>query len=330
MMDRPDAARLTQKLRSMHVPNERDAEVAKQILRLLERDAEGRPRPVACRFTAERETRGIAMIEPAGGGKTTAVRRVLQSIPALSENPETGLPRYLELQVPSPATLKSVGLTILSALGLPAKSPNAREWEIWEAVRHRLALLGIVVLWLDEAQDLLMAKSISDTENSLRMIKSLMQGPHAVIPILSGTQRLASMTALDPQVSRRFSKIVPADLQHGTDDENLLGMIDAYCDKAGVEAVLSPDLPARLITASRRRFGRAVEIVVNAIECALWDEAKVLTTDHFAEAWAVQEGCETDQNVFSAQDFLSIELDKGAEQYEEARMMRLHKKLGKA
>lgn len=330
MLDCPDAVRVSQVLRAMHVPNERDEAIGKQLLRLLQRDDTGCPLALPCRFTAEKETRGIAVIEPAGGGKTTAVRRVLQSIPALTQNLETGMPRYLELQVPSPATLKSVGFAILDALAMPAKSVNAKEWEIWNAVRHRLGLLGITVLWLDEAQDLLMSKSISETENSLRMIKSLMQGPNAVIPILSGTQRLAEIMRLDPQVSRRFTRIVPADLQHGVDEGSLLGLIGAYCGKAGIAVGVSDDMPARLITASRHRFGRSVETIVNAIESALWDGATMLTTDHFAEAWAMQEGCDPGDNVFLVPDWLSIPLDAGAEEYEAARVARLRKKLEKA
>ncbi|MCV2887725.1 hypothetical protein [Ruegeria aquimaris] len=137
------------------------------------------------------------------------------------------------------------------------------------------------------------------------------------------------MTRLDPQVSRRFTKVVPSDLQHGGDEDNLLNLISAYCAKAGIELGVADDLPARLITASRRRFGRAIETTVNAIECALWDGAKTLATDHFAEAWSMQEGCEPHANVFYAADWLSIPLDQGAEQYEAARMKRLLKKLEK-
>ena len=77
---------------------------------------------VPTRCAARKKTRGIVLVEAAGGGKTTSIRKVLADAPCLKENPETGQPRYLEIQVPSPATLKSVGLEILQATGMTGLS----------------------------------------------------------------------------------------------------------------------------------------------------------------------------------------------------------------
>ena len=87
-------------LRALHIETERDLDLAVQLDRLLEVDAEGRGTAVPVRFTAAMETRGIIMIEPAGGGKTTAIRRLLSGCAAL--NPEGGPARHLHVQVPSP------------------------------------------------------------------------------------------------------------------------------------------------------------------------------------------------------------------------------------
>ena len=320
------ARKIVQNLREMHVPNERDQEVRRHLDRCFQVDDDGNSLPIPARFTGN-EARGIVVIEPAGGGKTTAIRTVLSETEVLARNPDTGEPRYLELQIPNPASLKSVGIAILDATGMPGVTEKTTAAVIWSTVRHRLGLLGIVVLWLDEAQDLVMAKSATETEMTLRMIKSLMKGDAPVIPILSGTQRLAEMTCYDPQVSRRFSKIWPSDLQHGADEGNLIGLIQAYCAEAGLSADLRDDIPARLIVASRRRFGRAVEMIINAIEMALIDGDETLTIDHFAEAWAMQEDCNPNGNLFLEPDWLSIELDRGAEEYEAARTKRQQRKL---
>ena len=278
------AAAQIQKLREIHIPSERDRELKKHLYRLFEVDSSGEMTSVPCRYTAGQETRGVILIEKPGGGKTTAVRTMLQEAQFLAHNPDTGAPRYLEIQVPSPATLKSVGLTILGALGVETVSKNAKLWDIWKTVSQRLAIAGIRVLWLDEAQDLIMARSASDTETSLRMIKSLMQGEHAVIPILSGTDRLAEVAALDPQVSRRFTKIVPSNLQHGVDEVGLISLVEYYCEEAAIKARVNADVMARLITASRHRFGRGIDTIINAIECALWEEDKILTVDCLTSA----------------------------------------------
>lgn len=128
-------------------------------------------------------------------------------------------------------------------------------------------------------------------------------------------------------MSRRFTKIRPVDLQHGIDEDNLLHLINGYCAEAGIGTRLGDDLAARLITASRHRFGRAVETIISAIECALWDRAKNLTSNHFAEAWAMHEGCEPKGNVSLSDHWLSISLDGGAEEYEAARAVRQKNKM---
>ncbi|MCQ0093519.1 TniB family NTP-binding protein [Roseovarius sp. M141] len=322
-----NAAAQIQKLRQIHMPTERDHQLKKHLYRLFEVNSEGQLTSVPCRYTAGQETRGVILIEEPGGGKTTAVRTVLKEAEFLAQNPETGEPRYLEIQVPSPATLKSVGFAILAALGLEGLSPKTTEGEIWATVRQRLRVAGIRVLWLDEAQDLIMARSANETENSLRMIKSLMQGDNAVIPVLSGTRRLGEVAAFDPQVSRRFTKIMPSNLQHGVDEAGLISLVEYYCNEAAIKARVDTDVMARLITASRHRFGRGIDTIINAIECALWEGDKTLTVDHFSEAWAMQEGCDPSANVFLSDHWLSIHLDTGAEEYDEARTKRQKKKL---
>lgn len=318
-----------QQLRAVHVENERDHDLRCQLTRLLQDDSEGKLSAVPCRFTNDQETRGIALIEASGGGKTTSIRRALLETDVLGINPKTDLPRYLQIQVPSPATLKSVGVAILKATGLTGVTERATGWEIWDTVRYRLHLLGIVVLWIDEAQDLILAKTASETEMTLRMLKSLMQGDTAVILILSGTQRLAEMTNFDPQVSRRFTKIMPRDLEFSSDQDDLADLICNYCEIAGLKPKIGDDLACRLIHASRRRFGRAVETIINAIERALEDGETTLTIAHFADAWAMQEGCDAASNVFDAVDWQAIVLDAGADEYDAARTMRQQKKLGK-
>ncbi|SIT15524.1 TniB protein [Roseivivax lentus] len=327
MGDSRNVVSAVQRLRSLHVQTERDVKLRRQLDRLLTVDHDGNQLPVPVRDGHTQETKGIALIEAPGGGKTTAVRYVLEETSVLGFNPETERPRYLKVEVPSPASLKSVGRAILAQLGLSDVRDKTPTADIWDLVRFRLAREGKVVLWIDEAHDLILAKSASETEHTLRMIKSLMQGPGAVIPILSGTERLAEITNFDVQVDRRFTKIMPGDLEFGADEGNVTGLIEDYCDAVSMRLKLPDDLPARLIHASRKRFGRAVETVINAIECALYDGDRTLSLSHFSEAWAMQEGCSPENNVFLAHDWLDIRLDQQADEYESARIQRQRKKL---
>lgn len=323
----PEKTATVARLRSLHIPTERDRALAAQLDRLLQTDGDGRQTPIPVRFTADLETRGIAIIEAAGGGKTTAVRKVLSRTTAL--NPVGAPPLYLRAKVPSPATLKSLGLEILRLLDYEQVSGRATAWQIWDAVRHRLSLRGIVVLWIDEAHDLFLSQSAREIDDMLKMLKSLMQGDAAVILILSGTERLSDITSYDPQVNRRFTRVVPKDLVIGADEARLSKLVNDYGREAGLAVDWSDGLSSRLIHGSRRRFGRAVETIINAIERALSDGDRTLTAAHGAEAWGMQEGCAWNDNVFVRKDWASAPLDGAADEFDAARSARQRKQLGR-
>ena len=321
--------KLLAKLRAHHISTERDDEILRQLNRLLKGDDQGNLLPEPERFTDSLETRGIALIEGSGAGKTTAVNRMLSTHPALKAHSKDDSPKFLRIQVPSPATLKSLGREVLAVTGLKDVSSRATAWEIWGIVRHRLELLEIVVLWFDEAHDMFLSGSAREIDDMLKMLKSLMQNESAVIPILSGTERLAEITRFDAQVNRRLTKVVPKPLCPGVDDEALYNMIEEYCTDVGLQPELDETIVLRLIHASRRRFGRAIETIVNAIESAMEEGSPVLTRQHFATAWGMQEGCEWEENVFVADSWAAIDLDADAHAFEAARTTRQTRQVGR-
>lgn len=316
-------------LRAFHVETERDCMVRDHLGRLLQLDDRGEFTPHPVRFTAELESRGLILIEPAGGGKTTAIQRVLDTFPVLGINPETGAPRAIRMEVRSPATQRSIAQSLLRELGLMRVNSKATVSDLFDLIRNQIVVTGTTLIWIDEAHDMFMSRSSREIDDMLKMLKGLMKGKSAVIVILSGTERLAELTSYDPQVSRRFTKIIPSDLEIGADNAGLEEMITGYCDAVGMTFDPADSVVSRLIHGSRKRFGRAVETVVNAIEQALLADEAVLERQHFADAWGMQEGCAYDQNVFVAPDWSSIELDKSAEVFEDARTVRQRRQLEK-
>lgn len=313
LSDREIAA-VMKSLRKSHVETERDRTFEKVLRKKFERDAEGMITCQPVRTTGGTETSGIAFIEGSGGGKTTSILEVLRKFEPLAENPETGCPRHLNVKVETPATLRSLGVEILKKLGVDKVSGSVRVYEIWDMVRFRLKLMGISLLWIDEAHDMFKSTSGAETENMFKMLKGLMQGDHPVVLVLSGTERLSQITGLDPQVNRRFSKVRPSPLAFAVDNPRIKALIGAYARKAGLQTAIDGDTINRLIHGSRYRFGRSVVTLIEAIECALEDGASTLKREHFEDAWATREGCSIEQNVFSAMDWMSIELgDEGEE-----------------
>ena len=226
------------------------------------------------RYTGGTETNGIAFIEGSGGGKTTAILEVLRNFEPLALNPDTDVPRYLHMKVESPATLRSLGVAILDKLGAEGVGERTKVYEVWNMVRHCLARRGITLVWLDEAHDLFRSTTSTEMSNMFKMLKGLMQGEHPVVLVLSGTERLSAITGLAPQVSRRFTKIRPKPLAFGVDNARIKALVQGYAGKAGFEVTLDDHVINCLIYGSRYRFGRCVVCILEAIECALMDDAE--------------------------------------------------------
>lgn len=295
---------ILQKLRTQYLDTPRNATFLGHFDRLLTRDETGNLTHVPVRFTDERETRGVMVIDGAGGGKTSLVARALKRHPAMAA-PEGGLPRYINARVPTPVTFKGMGTTLLQKSGYDVGLNGSAAWQVWDKLRIRLAHLGISVLWIDEAHDFFCA----DRELILRALKALTQGDDALIIILSGTERLRDIIRTDPQLMRRFTvqNLPPVDT--ATDTDNFLQVINAYCRLAGLDDPAEPDLVPRLFHAGRFKFGRCIETVIDSIEVALNAGASRLNLDHFADCHFMKEGCARAENPFVARDWALIDLD---------------------
>lgn len=294
-------------IRNRYITTARDDIFRKHLDLLLQRDGTGRLLPKPVTFTATGDTHGIALVEGSGGGKSTLVHHVLSKHPALqSDNPD--YKPFIGVSVPSPATLKSLGLEILSKTGYPGVSASRKEWEIWRLVVARLRLLGTVVLWIDEAHDLFRAgKGIEDI---LKMLKSVMEGEGAVILVLTGIDKLWQMASYDDQVKRRYSKVTMPAISAATHEKSLRSLIQSFCDEVGLLPPGESDLIDRLVYASRHRFGRSIENIVAALEMAVLKGETEVTVQHFAEAWAMQEGVMPGKNVFLSPRWSEIDLTK--------------------
>ncbi|WP_158644596.1 TniB family NTP-binding protein [Paracoccus jeotgali] len=300
-MPRPiDAGCILAKLRKLRIDTPRDGAFLAHLNRLLSRDEAGNMIPDPQRFSAGRETRGVLVIDGPGGGKTTLIARALERHPVLS-----GVDRrhYLEASVPSPATFKSMGATLLQRSGFPIVAGKREAWSMWEILRARLKDQNITVLWIDEAHDLFCA----DRNLILRALKALMQGDEAVIPILSGTEMLREIVRSDPQVQRRFSTLILPPVNEAVEGASFADVVRQYCQIAGLEPPLESDLIARLFHAARYRFGRCVETIIGAIEFALAGNAARLDISHFAEFWGMQEGYSFESNIFLAPHWADLD-----------------------
>ena len=294
-------------LRGRHISTSRDQMIRAEIDRLLRRDPEGNLIPEPRRFSGGIETRGIVVTGGPGSGKTTILNNVLSNHPALGAQ-DGAPPRYLSLGVPSPATLKSLGCEILRMTDYPEVSERRERWSIWGLVRHRLAMLGIVCLVIDEAHDLNSAGSLRETLDIFSAFKSLLKADPPIIVILSGVPVLQELISVEGQTQRRYAKIALPTVSGLREEENLSRAINEFCRIAGIAPPEVAVVP-RLVHASRGMFGMCIENLINAIEAALRVGDDKLELLHFAESWAMTNQRPDHENPFLADRFSTIRLE---------------------
>lgn len=294
---------------SKYIPTKRDKEFRLQLDRLFARDASGNAIATPRKDSGTGDAKGLAIIEAAGGGKSSLIEQGLTRHPLLQPKHDDHRP-WLKVIAPSPATTKSLGIAILVASGYEDVSRRNSEQEIWQMVRHRLVLLGVVFLWIDEAHDLFGSATPVQIQDTQKALKNIMQGHGAVSVILSGIDTLWALTSCDEQVNRRYAKMPLASISAVADEKLLSQIMRVLCAEVGISAPVGSDVLGRLVHASRGRFGRFIENILAALEVAAQDGASGLEMRHFATAWERQEGCQMGENVFLAKNWAQIDLGR--------------------
>jgi len=254
-----------------------------------------------------REARGIALIGASGSGKTTAMERLKRSTSGLvlSDANKTRCD-FVSTPVPSPATLKFVGQTVLNAVGYQLRRDKPA-YIIWDMVRDHLKTRQTLFLHLDEAQDIALNQTVREKQHVINTLKSLMQyGEWPVGLILSGMPFLKEMLNHDEQLARRFFPIEFPRLNPVTDMEQVLNTVAHYSMKASIPVATDAqtgDFSARLIHAADGEFGLTVELIIAAIEDALRRGSEALEVQFFANAFSRRSGCLDELNPFLAVDF---------------------------
>lgn len=301
----PEIDRIISELRGHYVTTQRDGMIRDEIDRLLRRNDEGKLIADPIRFSGDQETRGVLIMDEAGGGKSTILSHVLKGHEALGAGSD-GPARFLSSKVFSPATLKSFGCEVLRSTGYPEISERRERWSIWRILRHRLAALGIVCLVIEEAHDLRSSGAIREAMDILNACKSLLSSDPPIIVILCGLPILNDLVRMDPQADRRFAKVYLPPMTVARDAPKLQNLVVEYCRKAGLTPPEGRDVVPRLIHASANRFGMCIENLVNAIEEALKDGADTLSLSHFARSWAATAAVELRENPFVSSEWKSI------------------------
>lgn len=256
------------------------------------------------------EAKGLAVIGNSGSGKSTGVEHFFcqhDTLSLLADGKETA--DVASFVVPSPATLKGVGISCLSGLGYPLMRDRTAGI-IWELVHSHLRELQVMFLHLDEAQDLMGSQSEREMLAVVNTLKSVMQNRHwPVSIILSGLPDLLTLLNLDPQLGRRFIPISFGQLDEIDDARNVRSLLKQYCSAIDIEPdpeLRSDDFIARLIHSAANEFGILIEIVMGAIEICLQRDEATLGKQHFIAEFLRRTGCTNDLNPFVRNNYSEI------------------------
>lgn len=297
---------LLAKLQARFIPHQPYRDLQEQFGRLLRR------RRAALALGTFTEGKGIAVVGASGSGKTTAVNRLLSKHSELARTKEdVELAEVVSLQVPSPATLKYVGSSMLNALGYPLTRDKPAAF-IWDQVRHLLKHRQTLFVHLDEAQDLYSNTSPVARDAVVNTLKSLMNNKDWPVGlILSGMPRIVELINIDDQLKRRISIVHLNPVTMSSHGGEVTPMLARYADAAGLmlgEGLREREFCARLVHAGANELGLIIEAILAGIEEALYLQSAELGCAHFAESFRRKSGCVPAFNPFLATDFLRIDV----------------------
>jgi len=297
-------------LRSKYIKMPRDQVLADQFDRLFYRSVQRRDVTIPPRENNRTEMRGMVVVGETGAGKTRSLRRLFGGHPALSGYGEIGSPcPLITVSVPSPSTLKLMGIATLRQLGYEL-ARDKKEWDVWKQVRFHLRERRILCVHYDEAQHVLQNKTSDEVEKIANTCKDLQLNTEwPVMTILSGLPRLVRFSHLDRQFGRRqmylrFDTVSVASL-----GRTLTSIVRSYSEAAGLAPVIleHDDFMPRLVHAACSAFGLVIEVTLDAIEEALYTSASALRLEHFEAAYARRTGCDTRFNPFLSPEWATID-----------------------
>ncbi len=297
-------------LRAKFIRMPRDRMLLQAFERLLYRALHRRDLSRPASDDNRREARGLLVVGATGAGKTRSLTRLFQEHPALPGYgvAGSGCP-LVTVSVPSPATMKVLGLETLAALGYPLER-DRKEWQVWDIVRHQLRERKIVALHLDEGQHLVQHKTTSEVQKLANTLKALQQAPDwPVFTILSGLPSLVRFAHFDGQFGRRQVYLRFDGVTAAAQGSTMRRIVESYIEAAGLVPVVlrSDDFMPRLVHAARAQLGLVIEIALDAIEEALYASDDALRLVHFEGAYARRTGCAPEFNVFLSSAWAAID-----------------------
>lgn len=251
------------------------------------------------------EGRGLIVTGGTRTGKSHDIKDLLRSFAASDQPLPGGFQRnYLRVSLRSTVNWKGLGMAILEAVNYPFKLDHRSTATIWSRAESQLMREKYLIVNIDEAQHLFSDKRPAEIEVILNGLKDVMKRPAwPILPIYSGVPELLDYANASEQLTSLLEPVTYVDIAY---DVASLKEVDTilvtFSEVVGLDPneVRNSDVYNRLIHASARRWGRLIELIINALAnvCLDHPDRKAILITDFAKVFQRWTGVSDAANVF--------------------------------
>lgn len=226
------------------------------------------------------ETGGLMVLGRSGDGKTALLKRMLRVNPVLTEMTDKQEGNTLYITVPPDATIKKLAELILARTGYHRVDSRLRSSDAWEMVMHRLALVGIGTVIIDECHHIFRPGPGREVPGAIQSLKHIMQSAGGVAMILAGVPGLrdAILSEESGETFRRFDEFYLNDIERDSDEASDFSKNVKY--SAEFLGLTIPDgsaLAERILMARNGQIGLSVQLAKKIMADAITRKRTELT-----------------------------------------------------
>lgn len=218
--------------------------------------------------------------------------------------------QILSVIVPGKANFRETGKAILRELGYPIQTVRDED-QLMIRISQVMRSEKIAGLHLDEIQDAGRYKTVETMKYFAKRFRNMMQDNEwPICLILTGTGECKEFLNHDDTLRRRVRPIEMSVSDVSSDGALIRNALVDFLRQTGMRdsgIVHDKEFMAILIAASARRFGIAIELVIEAIGEAMENGDLVLTVDHFADAFYARSNNDDELNPFVSADWDKID-----------------------
>jgi hypothetical protein len=229
------------------------------------------------------ETKGLMLLGGSEVGKTTLINRTVRASNVLMEHTKDKPGNTMLVTVPPTATLKKLAEIILAETGYTRIDPKTRGADAWELVLHRLGLIGIKLIIIDECHHMVQKGLGKDVPTAIQSLKHIMQSGAGVALLIAGVPALRDALLSEPsgETYRRFNECSLFRIVSGTRAAHDFTSNFLHSARIlGVSVMKGDMIPDRILFAAAGQIGTSISIGKEILREAIKRQRDALALEH--------------------------------------------------